>query len=87
MPSLRHHEPGDMFVKLNVKFPDSVDPNSVSLLEKVLPPRAPVEKFGKGVAVEEVDLEEMDARQRAAHERDDAMDEDEDQPRVQCANQ
>lgn len=87
MPSLRHHEPGDMFVKLSVKFPDHIDPNVVPQLEKVLAPRKPVEKFPKNITSEEVMMEEMDARQRAAHERDDAMDEDEEQPRVQCANQ
>jgi DnaJ family protein A protein 2 len=87
MPSLRHHEPGDMFVKLSVKFPDSIDPALIPQLEKVLPPRTPVEKFGKGIQPEEVFMEEMDARQKAAQERDDAMDEDEEQPRVQCANQ
>jgi DnaJ family protein A protein 2 len=87
MPSLRHHEPGDMFVKLSVKFPDHIDPALVPELERVLPPRQPLEKFPKGTVLEEVDMEEMDARQRAQHDREDAMDEDEEQPRVQCANQ
>jgi DnaJ family protein A protein 2 len=88
MPSLRHHEPGDMFVKLSVKFPERIDPALVPELERVLPPRKALEKFGKTVVLEEVDMEEMDARQKAQHDRDDAMDEDDgEQPRVQCANQ
>jgi DnaJ family protein A protein 2 len=86
MPALRHHDPGDMFVKLSVKFPDRIDPEMIPTLEKALPPRKPAENFGKAT-VEEVDLEEMDARQKAAHDREEMMDEDEDQPRVQCANQ
>jgi len=89
MPSLRHHEPGDLFVKFHVKFPDHLDSSSVAKLEKALPPRKPVEKFSKGIVVEEAELLELDARQQReqANHGDDAMDEDEEQPRVQCANQ
>lgn len=87
MPSYRHHEPGDLFVHFTVKFPDRVDPSLVAMLERVLPPRAPLEKFPKSIALEEVELEEADNRQRARASAD-AMDEDEEgEPRVQCANQ
>jgi len=86
MPSQRHHEPGDMFVKLNVSFPDSIPPESIPLLEKALPPRKPMETFGPNVTIEEVSLDEADQRtRREFHE--DAMDEDTEEPRVQCANQ
>ncbi|KAK7466934.1 Type I HSP40 co-chaperone [Stygiomarasmius scandens] len=86
MPSQRHHEPGDMFVKLNVSFPDSIPPESIPLLEKALPPRKPMETFGPNVIIEEVSLDEADQRtRREFHE--DAMDEDTEEPRVQCANQ
>lgn len=88
MPAQRHHDPGDMFVKLSVTFPETIDPESIPLLERVLPARKAVEKFGKGITLEEVDMEEMDARQRERQDRDDQMDEDEPgEPRVQCANQ
>jgi len=88
MPSQRHHEPGDMFVKLSVKFPDTIDPSLVHHLEAALPPRKKIQKFGKSTLVEEVDMVDLDARQREAMDRDpDAMDEDDGQPRVQCANQ
>lgn len=87
MPAQRHHDPGDLFIKLTVAFPDTIDPETISLLERVLPPRRPLEKFGKSVALEEVEMDEMDARQREKHDRDDPMDEDEHEPRVQCANQ
>jgi len=86
MPSLRHHEPGDMYIKLNVKFPDSIDPTAIPLLERALPPRRPLEKLEKGVILEEVHLDDTDTRSKGRM-REDAMDEDQDEPRVQCANQ
>ena len=55
MPSYRHHEPGDLFVHFTIKFPDRIDPALVPSLERVLPPRAPLEKFPKNVALEEVE--------------------------------
>lgn len=90
MPSQRHHEPGNLYVKLNVAFPDSIDPVSIPLLERALPPRYPVEKFDKQVVLEEVSMEappEGHSRHRGDDMRDDSMDEDHDEPRVQCANQ
>jgi DnaJ family protein A protein 2 len=53
-----------------------------------LPPRIPVQTFTKNIHLEEVDLDEPDARSKASAMADDAMDEDhEGEPRVQCANQ
>ena len=86
MPSQRHHEPGDLYVKLHVKFPDSLDQNKLHLLESVLPTRNPVDKFPKSIVLEEVELDTPDPRQRE-RAADDAMDEDEGEPRVQCSNQ
>ena len=87
MPSYRHHEHGDLFVHISVKFPDHLSPDVVPLLEKALPPRARVETFPKAIHTEEVEMDEVDQRQRERANADDAMDEDDDQPRVQCANQ
>ncbi|KAF7984077.1 hypothetical protein HWV62_17638 [Athelia sp. TMB] len=89
MPSKRHHEPGDMFVKFTVKFPEHMDPAVISHLEKALPPRNPIEKFPKSTLLEEVDLDEVDARAGARAMQDDPMDGEysEGEPRVQCANQ
>jgi len=86
MPSQRHHEPGDLYVKLNVKFPETIDPASIPLLERALPPRNLIEKFNKNIVLEEVNLDNADTRSRGSIQ-DDPMDEDHDQPRVQCANQ
>lgn len=89
MPSQRHHEPGDLYVKFTVKFPDAIDPSKIFLLEQALPPRTPVQHFPRNVHLEEVDLDEPDARSRAHAMADDLMDEDHEggHPSVQCANQ
>ncbi|EJD05659.1 uncharacterized protein FOMMEDRAFT_139033 [Fomitiporia mediterranea MF3/22] len=89
MPSQRHHEPGDLFVKLHVVFPNTLDPQAFPLLERALPPRKPLPKFEKHLHIEEAVLSDLDARQQQEQSRGDpdAMDEDEGEPRVQCAQQ
>jgi len=86
MPSQRHHEHGDLYIKLTVKFPDTIEQASIPLLERALPPRTPLEKFEKNVLLEEVTLDDADTRSRGGIQ-DESMDEDRDEPRVQCANQ
>ena len=86
MPQRRVHEPGDLFVKFTVRFPDHIDVDKIHFLEQALPPRDPIPKLDKNIHLEEVELSTPDARR--SHMRDpDAMDEDEGEPRVQCANQ
>jgi DnaJ family protein A protein 2 len=91
MPSQRHHEPGDLYVKFAVKFPESIDPGLIPYLEKVLPRRQSVEKFPKNISIEDALLDEVDSRSRKKAERmqdGEPMDEDGGgEPRVQCANQ
>ena len=89
MPSQRHHECGDLFVKLHVAFPDTLDPQAFPLLERALPPRKPLPKFEKTLVLEEATLSDLDARQQQEQARSDsdAMDEDDAEPRVQCAQQ
>ncbi|KAG8996028.1 Type I HSP40 co-chaperone [Tulasnella sp. JGI-2019a] len=91
MPSHRHHEPGDLYVRLNVAFPDHVDPAVIPLFEQALPPRRPLPTLPKNIEVEEVHLTDLDARQQKTAQRaGDDMDEDEGgegEPRVACANQ
>jgi DnaJ family protein A protein 2 len=90
MPSQRHHEPGDLYIKFKVVFPDHIDPKVIPQLEAALPSRTPMETFGKNVHMEEVYLDNIDTRQRRPlrPEDGDPMDEDRDgEPRVQCANQ
>jgi DnaJ homolog subfamily A member 2 len=86
MPSQRHHELGDLYIKFAIKWPEHVDPSKIHLLEEVLPPRRSLPKFPRGVHVEDVDMSDADPRQERAMQEE-AMDEDEGEPRVQCANQ
>jgi len=87
MPSHRHHEPGDLFVALEVNFPDSLDPAAIPHLEAALPPRTPIPTFPKNYMIDEVDMHDMDARQQRQAAGGDMMDEDDEQPKVQCAQQ
>lgn len=88
MPSHRHHNNGNLYIKLTVKFPDTLSTEQMEALEKALPPRKPVGKINPKHHVEEVFLEEPTDRQRNGAE---AMDEDDDEdmrgggPGVQCA--
>ena len=87
MPSYRHHELGDLYVKINVKFPESVSPDVIPALESALPTRKAIQTFNKKVHVDEVTLEEPNDRQRRVASNGEGMDEDEDdgRPGVQCA--
>jgi len=89
MPAVRHHDPGDLFVKFHIKFPEYLDADAITKLENALPSRKPVAKFPKNIMIEEVELSDLDARQQreATGHGEDAMDADDEQPRVQCANQ
>ncbi|KAH6964179.1 hypothetical protein DER45DRAFT_480892 [Fusarium avenaceum] len=96
MPSPRHHDFGNMYIKFNVKFPEknwTEDPEVFETLRKVLPAPA-VENIPPGDAMSEpASLEELDnsASSRVFGNADGMMDdEDEDHPggeRVQCASQ
>jgi len=89
MPSHRHHDFGNLYIRIQVKFPDSIDPALIPQLEAALPPRKPLAALPPNKHMEEVMLEEPNERQRMANDRDDAMDEDEEdgRPGVQCAQQ
>jgi len=86
MPSQRHHEMGDLYLKMSIKWPEHIDPSKIHLLEQVLPPRKPLPKLPKNVLVEEVEMSEVDPRQERVMQED-SMEEDDTEPRVQCANQ
>ncbi|KAH9025188.1 hypothetical protein EDB85DRAFT_1984738 [Lactarius pseudohatsudake] len=86
MPSQRHHELGDLYLKMSIKWPEHIDPDKIHLLEQVLPPRKPLPKLPKNVSVEEVEMSDVDPRQERVMQED-SMEEDDAEPRVQCANQ
>ncbi|KAJ2375862.1 Type I HSP40 co-chaperone [Coemansia sp. RSA 2607] len=96
MPSHRHHNMGNMFIKFKVRFPESnwTSEENIKKLEEILPPREPLAKLPSGAVHEEVFLSSLDLR----HHKDmnsggsDAMDEDDEEahqhgPGVQCAQQ
>jgi DnaJ family protein A protein 2 len=88
MPSFRHHEMGDLYIRINVTFPSSIDPSVIPQLEAALPPRKKAASIPKKTHVDEVTLEEPNDRQRRQAQNGDEMDEDEEQgggPGVQCA--
>jgi DnaJ family protein A protein 2 len=86
MPSQRHHELGDLYIKFSIKWPERIDPEKIHLLEEVLPPRRALPKSPRGVHVDEVTMSDVDPRQERAMQEE-SMDEDDGEPRVQCANQ
>ncbi|KAG8904320.1 Type I HSP40 co-chaperone [Tulasnella sp. 403] len=69
MPSYRHHEPGDLYVRISVVFPQYVEPSVIPLLEKALPPRRALARFDWRIRLEEVELSELDARQQKEAEK------------------
>lgn len=95
-PSVRHHEPGDLYVNLSVAFPDTLPLDSIPLLEKALPARRALPKLDSKIDVEDADMDDMNEREARKARGNGAsgpggmeMDEDDEegaQPHVQCAN-
>ena len=94
MPSYRHHDFGNMYVRFDVKFPEknfTTDPADYEALKDIIPatkgPVAPAETM-----TEICDLEDVDPSQQA-RAKGGAMDEDDEDgqqaggERVQCASQ
>ncbi|KAL7753487.1 Type I HSP40 co-chaperone [Sorochytrium milnesiophthora] len=91
MPSYRHQEYGDLYVRFSVKFPQPEDmtPEKMALLEQALPPRRPLPNL-TGAEVDECVLSNPDPNARHQQSNGDHMDEDEEHqggPGVQCATQ
>jgi len=97
MPSYRHHDKGNLYVRFEVEFPPAnwtTDSEQLSLLEGVLPPRPQLPYYDPSFVVEEASLSNLDARQRERAESGEAngMDEDDElhgghRTGVQCAQQ
>ena len=89
MPSFRHHELGDLYIKFNVVFPESIPPHLIPGLESALPARTPAKAVAKGLHVDDVELSEPSEREKHATSREDDMDDEEEGgqggPGVQCA--
>ncbi|KAG0201888.1 Type I HSP40 co-chaperone [Mortierella sp. GBA30] len=93
MPTERHHDFGNMYIQFEIEFPAPhwTDPANIQMLRAILPPARELPAVAKGVHVEEVNLTEMDPRQRARAEQRGMGDDDDDEgghgPGVQCAQQ
>lgn len=83
---------GNLYVKFNVKFPESISPKLIAGLESALPPRTPAETYPDNIHVDEVELTEPSERDHRSHGEDATMESDDDEsggagPQVQCAQQ
>jgi DnaJ family protein A protein 2 len=96
MPSFRHHDFGNLYIKFDVKFPEKDQLQNLELLEQVLPPRPQQNQPPADAMVEDFELEDIDGNEnsqaRAHGAAGSAMDEDDDDvppgaERVQCASQ
>ncbi|EPX74278.1 DNAJ domain-containing protein Mas5 [Schizosaccharomyces octosporus yFS286] len=99
MLSQRHHQPGNLYIRFTVDFPEPnfASEEKLSLLEQVLPPRK-VEKAPKNAVTEECVLSNVDPTESVRIDNNvnpttaTAMDEEEEEndgghPGVQCAQQ
>ncbi|OQE24459.1 hypothetical protein PENSTE_c007G02947 [Penicillium steckii] len=95
MPSFRHHDHGNLYIKFEVEFPQKDQLQNLELLEKVLPPRMEQTQPPADAMVEDFELQDIDGSepsQARAHGAAGGMDEDDDDvppgaERVQCASQ
>ncbi|CCX10854.1 hypothetical protein FPQ18DRAFT_77482 [Pyronema domesticum] len=96
MPSYRHHDMGNLYIRFEVKFPEDNfnTPEKIAMLEEILPPRT-VQEINPDAMYDEVVLEPVDVREQAraqAGGHNHGMDDDDDMhggggERVQCASQ
>lgn len=95
MPSMRHHDFGNLYIQFDVKFPPSNfnSPEQLKLLENILPPRKEQVQPPRDAMIDDFALEEVDANgQRRAQGATGMEDEEEDgvpqgAERMQCASQ
>ena len=95
MPSMRHHDFGNLYIQFEVKFPPSMfnTPEKIQMLEAVLPPRKEFEQPPPDAMIEDFDLENVDQSGQRRAQGATSMDEDEEDgvphgaERMQCASQ
>jgi DnaJ family protein A protein 2 len=96
MPSYRHHDFGNLYVKFDVKFPQknwTTDPAAFDALKAILPAQSDANPPPAETMTEVADLEDVDASQQARAHGAGAMDEEDEDghpaggERVQCASQ
>lgn len=94
MPSMRHHDFGNLYIQFDVKFPPQGfnSAEKLALLEDVLPPRKTQVQPPQDAMVDDFTLEEVDPSGQRRAQGATGMDEEEDgvpqgAERVQCASQ
>lgn len=95
MPSMRHHDFGNLYIKFDVKFPppDFNSPERLKLLEDILPPRTVNTEPPPDAMVDDFSLEQVDQSGQRRAQGATSMEEDEEDgipqggERVQCASQ
>ena len=95
MPSMRHHDFGNLYIQFDVKFPPEMfnTPEKIQMLEQILPPRKEVELPPPDAMIDDFNLEAVDqSGQRRAQGATHMEEEDEDgvphgAERMQCASQ
>jgi len=93
MPSYRHHDHGNLYIRFDVKFPDNhfASEETIKKLEEILPPRritdVPVDAMVDDVDLEDVDPRDASRSQQGATGEDDDDDMHPGGERVQCASQ
>lgn len=95
MPSMRHHDHGNLYIQFDVKFPESGfnNPEKIQMLETILPPRRQQAQPPPDAMVDDFYPEEVDSSgQRRAQGATGMEEEDEDgvpqgAERMQCASQ
>lgn len=95
MPSLRHHDFGNLYIQFDVKFPPQGfnSPEKLAMLEDVLPPRKIQNQPPSDAMVDDFTLEEVDPSGQRRAQGATGMDEEEEDgvphgaERMQCASQ
>lgn len=95
MPSMRHHDFGNLYIQFDVKFPPQLfnTPEKIQLLEDILPPRKPGVEPPVDAMVDDFQLEQVDQSGQRRAQGATGMDEDDEDgvpqgaERMQCASQ
>ena len=95
MPSMRHHDFGNLYIQFDVKFPPEMfnTPEKIQMLDQILPPRRETEQPPPDAMVDDFSLENVDqSGQRRAQGATHMEEDDEDgvpqgAERMQCASQ
>ncbi len=95
MPSMRHHDFGNLYMQFDVKFPPKGfnSQQKLEMLESVLPPRTPQALPPPNAMIDDYPLEEVDPSGQRRAQGATGMDEEEEDgmpqgaERMQCASQ